>query len=197
MDKIHLKWPGKADSDKAIVEEIEKQTDRATALIATAYLEERLVMAIKARLNHHEEIENRLFKGAGPLASFSSKIDLGFLLGLYDPGEYQHLHIIREIRNEFAHKPEPRDFNFQRIFDLCKNINVQVNIDLRHEETKTDWNFKTVADGTPRTAFLNAVRLLLLHLDIETKKTPLRKPALPVMRGMPKGIKHAPLTKKS
>ena len=77
-----MAWTIRNEADNAIILETSKQTDRGAALIATAYLEERLIDAIKARLIHDLTLENKLFKGSGPLASLSAKINMGFLLGI-------------------------------------------------------------------------------------------------------------------
>ena len=77
-------WVTVSDDDHRILDEIEGQTNDAAASIAQAYLEDRLVAAIKARLVENDDVLNRIFKGTGPAASFSSRIDLGLLLGLYD-----------------------------------------------------------------------------------------------------------------
>lgn len=185
-------WPV-SDDDKPILDEIAKQTDRGAALIAVAYLEERLVSAIKARMNRHEEIEGRLFRGAGPLASLSSKIDLGFLIGIYDLRVHKMLHWAREIRNEFAHQPEPRDFNSQRIFGLCGNVNFHVEIEMQQKETGLELAFQFVPDGTAKTAFLNAIRYLMLVLELELKQMPPRRPANPALPSLPGPLKPMPL----
>jgi hypothetical protein len=118
----HMVWVTASEADKPLLGEIENQTDRGAALIATAYLDERLLAAIKVRIIRDESLENKLFRGSGPLAAFSVRIDIGFMLGIFDAKVHKMLHTVREIRNEFAHKPEPRNFNSQRIKDLCKNI---------------------------------------------------------------------------
>ena len=62
-----MSWIIRDNADKAILAEIKQQTDRGAALIATAYLEERFVDAIKARLVNDETLQDKLFKGYGPL----------------------------------------------------------------------------------------------------------------------------------
>src|SRR5258705_7001209 len=48
-----MTWLSASETDKAIIQEIETQTDRAAALIAVAYLEERLRSALDARTHRH------------------------------------------------------------------------------------------------------------------------------------------------
>lgn len=182
-------WTIQDESDEAILREIMQQTDRGAALIAVAYLEERLTDAIKARLIRDEKLEGRFFKGAGPLASFSAKIDLGFMLGIYENDIQRILHTLRRIRNEFAHRTEPLDFSAQRIRGLCLkvDISVQTELDFKAPDgTVNHVDFNVQSDGTPKRAFFNAVKFLLLVLDMEIKIAPPRVPAPPVFQSLAK-----------
>jgi hypothetical protein len=176
-----MTWITLSDADKPILEEIEKQTDRAAALIATSYLEDRLVEAIKARTVRDQNVEKDMFRNSGPLGSFSAKIDLGFMLGLYDGVVRKMLHTVRDIRNEFAHVAQPRDFNSQRIADLCKNISISLDLRMKNKTTGQTVEFKLDPDGSPRTAFMNAIKYLLLVAEMETKHLPLRTPPAPLV----------------
>ena len=69
-----------------------------------------------------EKAAEDLFGRMRPLSTFSAKIDLGLVLVLYRPQVWRDLDNIRDIRNEFAHADEPRDFNFQKIRDRCANL---------------------------------------------------------------------------
>ena len=187
-----MPWSIKELSDHAVLDELESQTDRGATLIAGAYLEDRLIDAIKARTNRHADIENRFYKGHGPLASFSAKIDLGYLLGIYDETFCRFLHVIRRIRNEFAHQFQPLNFDSQKIRDLCANIAVSAEIELtekggRHQKI----TFKIRRGKTPKEQFINAIQLAIFVLDMEIKFLPLRKPAPPVY---PQGLLHEPPT---
>ena len=46
---------------------------------------------------------HQLFDGTGALATFSAKIDIAYAFGLIGTQERADLHIIRKIRNDFAH----------------------------------------------------------------------------------------------
>jgi hypothetical protein len=47
----------------------------------------------------------------GPLHSFYSKIVTGYALGIYDDGIRDNLHIVRNIRNAFAHSKKLIQFD--------------------------------------------------------------------------------------
>lgn len=88
----------------ALIEEMDGQTDRGVAIVGAAWIEEAMTTAIQSFLHDDSKAWKRLFSGNGALASFSSKIDLAILLGLVSDAIRSDLHIIREIRNEFAHQ---------------------------------------------------------------------------------------------
>src|SRR5260221_4975215 len=60
-----MTWLSASDTDKAIIQEIETQTDRAAALIAVAYLEERLRSALDARTHRHANVEKEIYPSSG------------------------------------------------------------------------------------------------------------------------------------
>lgn len=112
---------GTAEDDLTTAE-IERQEDRAAAIIAAAFFEDRLTLAIRERLVNDPRVVNPLLKGTGPLASFSAKIDLAYLLGIYGAPTRATLHTIRNIRNEFAHNLAPLTFESQKIKDMCATL---------------------------------------------------------------------------
>ena len=97
---------------KAALDEIEKQTDRGAALIAASVIDgllEHLIIARLVELSSNRKKE--LFEQSnGPLRSLSSKIELGFALGLFNEERRQSLHLIRDVRNAFAHRMDPISF---------------------------------------------------------------------------------------
>jgi DNA-binding MltR family transcriptional regulator len=110
------------DAETAILREVASEKDRGAAIVIVAFLEDGLETAIKSRLVRDANTEHKMFRGTGPLATLSAKIELGFLLGMYGKVERNDLHRIREIRNEFAHKFNGITFEDQRIRDLIKNL---------------------------------------------------------------------------
>jgi hypothetical protein len=47
---------------------------------------------------------------------------LGYMLKLYDETSWRDLDIIRDVRNDFAHKTEFRSFEHQSIKDRCERL---------------------------------------------------------------------------
>ncbi|MCK1337965.1 hypothetical protein IVB38_18560 [Bradyrhizobium sp. 38] len=102
------------------IDEIPKQRDRGAAIIATAMLEEHLLEAVQSRLARHQSTGKKVFNGYGPLATFSARIDFGLLLGLYAESDHRDLHLIRRIRNNFAHSMHPISFKSKRRLQKAK-----------------------------------------------------------------------------
>jgi hypothetical protein len=154
-----MTWLALAPSEAPIAEEIEKQTDRATGIIGAAFIENRLEEAIKSRTRLRTKPEakaaKQLFGLTRPLSSFAAKIDIGLLLGVYLEEVHADLHRVREIRNEFAHEMEPRDFTCPKIQDLCKLLW------LPHHLFIVDTHAHHAVPTDPRGLYIHTVKLLL------------------------------------
>src|SRR3989304_4581866 len=84
--------------------EFDKESDRASVILTAALLENSLEEMVKAMLVPSASAEDPLFDGAtAPLGDFSSKIEIALRLGLISDQFARDLHIIRKIRNAFAH----------------------------------------------------------------------------------------------
>jgi hypothetical protein len=88
----------------ALMEEMADQSDRGAAIIGAAWVEEAILAALESFLYAGTRSWDRLFDSSGPLSAFSAKIDLAHVLGLTTDGARSDLHMIREVRNEFAHE---------------------------------------------------------------------------------------------
>lgn len=127
----------------AMIEEIVGQSDRAAAIVAFAYLDDSLTEVVQSHLYNYkhkgENIRKTLFKGAGPLATFSARRRLAYLLGLFGPKTFADLERIAQIRNEFAHTRLVRTFESQRIRNLCEALTTPiVEFDPSDESVKLD-----------------------------------------------------------
>lgn len=87
------------------VGEIEhSRSDRVVGIVSSAMVEQRLEISLKHRLRSHEYTHKQLFKPSGPLGPFKNKIDLGFLLYMYEKSMWLALTGISQIRNKLAHR---------------------------------------------------------------------------------------------
>lgn len=108
----------------ALVQELDGQTDRGVAIVGVAWIEEALVAALHAFLEKNKTAWDGLFRKSGPLSPLSAKIDLARLLAMTSDAIHSDLHILRDIRNNFAHSvldkdDSPLTFQSPRIKDRC------------------------------------------------------------------------------
>jgi len=85
-------------------DEFKSESDRAAVILGTAHLDEYLRKLIGAFLLPVRTGNDELLDGDRPLSTFSSRINLCFRMGLIDADIAKSLHIIRKIRNAFAHE---------------------------------------------------------------------------------------------
>jgi DNA-binding MltR family transcriptional regulator len=101
---------------------LDPETDRGCALMAAAYLDSELEKLLRKYLVNNDAVQSQLFEHSGPLGSFSSRIDLAYLLGLIGRNAHRDLHLIRRIRNEFGHVPRPISFDDPQLASRCREL---------------------------------------------------------------------------
>lgn len=89
---------------KEFVDEFKNETDRAAVVLGAAKLDQLLYRMIQAFLIPSTTSKDELLDGDSPLGTFSSKINLAFRCGLIDSNLTRALHMVRKIRNSFAHE---------------------------------------------------------------------------------------------
>lgn len=102
--------------------EATKESDRGMALFVTAALDDALTELLRAYFVSDKKVANELLGRSRPLASFSSRIDMAFLLGQIDKLVRRDLHLMRDIRNSFAHSASVVSFADQNIANQCKEL---------------------------------------------------------------------------
>ena len=96
--------------------EFRKESDRASVIIAAAMFDDALNGLLKNHLVSNASSTDDLFDGANaPLSTFSSKISMAHRLGLISSKFCRDLHLIRKIRNEFAHNVHGCSFEDSRV----------------------------------------------------------------------------------
>jgi hypothetical protein len=102
---------------QAVTDEIEKQTDRGAAIVAATVIDNVLETLITSRLIElSSKRREALFDQINaPLRSLSSKIELAFALGLFNAERKESLHLIRDVRNKFAHRIDSVSFDHPEI----------------------------------------------------------------------------------
>jgi len=99
-----------------------EETDRGCALMAASYLESRVGDLLKSFLVNNHSILNSLFSSTGPLGSFAARIDMAYVLALIPDNMRHDFHIVRKIRNQFAHDPLELSFDSPSIADRCRAL---------------------------------------------------------------------------
>ena len=112
----------RAEDVQAFRAALTKETDRGCALFASSYLDKGLSDLLYCALAADKKIENDLFEGNAPLASFSARIKMAFYLGKISKVERRDLDLIRKIRNEFAHNADAIDFYEGKIKNQCAEL---------------------------------------------------------------------------
>jgi DNA-binding MltR family transcriptional regulator len=128
---------------------LEEESDRGSALMAAAFIEEKIGELLQLFCVDNKKIYTRLFENNGALATFSSKIDLAFLLGIIPKNIFDDLHLLRRIRNDFAHKASHITFESSPIKERCYSFSVLVKTQLRDH---------------PRAYFLRAMTVILTFI---------------------------------
>ena len=120
-DEIHVK------ALQELMVSLAKETDRGAALMACAYLDNQLAELLKVRFVQVESLTKTLIDSpGGPLGSFSVRIDVAYLSGVIPKSAHRDLHLLRKIRNEFAHNPTAITFQDPQLASRAKELEFDV-----------------------------------------------------------------------
>ncbi|MDP2302071.1 MAG: hypothetical protein Q8N03_06580 [Ignavibacteria bacterium] len=86
------------------VNEFIAESDRAAVILGTAKLDFLLYQILTKYFIPVAGSSDDLLEGDSPLTTFSSKINICYRLGIIDTQFARTLHLIRKIRNSFAHE---------------------------------------------------------------------------------------------
>ena len=129
---------------------METGSDRETAILAAAYLEETLKLALSCAFV--ENTHQAMFEGAdAPLNTFAAKIRLAEALAIVGPRTKSRLDKIRKIRNAFAHSLLPFSFEEEAIQNLSADL-----ADGLPAESNLNFEFDTSGFSAPRRKYCQA-----------------------------------------
>lgn len=106
----------------AFLKEFQEESDRGAALVGAALLDARIERLLLAHMLPGKFADDLVKGGNAPLGTFSSRIKACYALGLITTAEREDLHIIRAIRNEFAHKEHGLSFSDFKISSFCSSL---------------------------------------------------------------------------
>jgi hypothetical protein len=167
-----LSRPLDTDCDDPI-DDIAKGPPRATAIVATALLEDALrwclagylIPAGSDRGQLPEEDQSAVFDNEiAPLNTFHAKIVIGYSLGIYGKITRDDLNRIKRIRNQFAHSFRPITFRTPEIAKECLELCYIDHFNAINRVEKTAE--RTQAARDPRQNFIKTADLLEYHLQI-------------------------------
>ncbi len=104
---------------------LQKDSDRSVALVGAALIDAELEAALYRFIiptEASEKAAQKAFGSNGAMSSFSAKIDLGLMFGVYEQPVADDLHTIRKIRNEFAHDLDAHDFTLKPVADYVRRL---------------------------------------------------------------------------
>jgi hypothetical protein len=100
--------------------------DWPTVIMIGSFLEILLERAITSRFDPDEPgnkiNKEQLFDGHGPLATFSSKINIAYAFGLISKSSRDDLNIIKAIRNNAAHRIDHFSFENKDVKQRCSSL---------------------------------------------------------------------------
>lgn len=104
-------------------EQLRLESERGSAIVGAALIDDALKEMLKALMIASARKDDELFKSSyAPLGSFSAKIDVAYRTGLISPKVRKSLHLIRDLRNDFAHVSLQINFETQSVRDRIREL---------------------------------------------------------------------------
>lgn len=139
--------------------------ERAGAIVAVAFIDNNLKLAILSRLREgmSADDEGGLFDSVtAPMQSLSAKIRIAYALGLCSKAAAADLVTLKDIRNLFAHDLHARDFSYPAVVALCAKI---------HYRQEYQGGLKPKGQDTPRERFNDAAHHFIAGLALECNRS--------------------------
>jgi hypothetical protein len=120
-------WVNLTPAEQVALRELDDLSDRAAAIVGATILEARL----EERLRHAmcnltirsgQTLHDRMFNNSGALATFSGRINIAYMCGIYNESVWRDLNLIRDLRNDFAHQTEIGSFEDQSVAARSANL---------------------------------------------------------------------------
>jgi len=89
---------------RAFVKDLIGESDRAAVILGAAKIDTQLYQILQKVLVPCASGKDELLDGDSPLSSFYSRINMVYRLGLIDSQFAWTLHLVRRLRNAFAHE---------------------------------------------------------------------------------------------
>lgn len=147
----------------------QSQFDRATAITATAYVEDALERALLARLVPLSNPEREsLFKYEKPFGNFGARIRVGHAINLFGPITRDELNLIRKMRNVFAHGRRFLTFTQPTIAANCRKLKLPGLFEIRGLSSMA---YPKWPPPDPRGMYTGSCQILIEELNGEYNRT--------------------------
>jgi len=137
---------------------------RGAAVLTGSLIEHYLAKFIQHHMIEHDGLDI-LFKGFGPLSTFSNRIECAFAFGFITLQQKNTLNFIRKVRNHFAHTPSEANFDKQPVSDWCECIAKEKILPSGAIE-----NIKNYSNMSNRDIFMLSISLVIVDWDIKMDK---------------------------
>ena len=126
--------------DMVMREQFRTESDRACVILCAALLDQALETILKSRLAPTSTATDELLEGAyAPISTFSARIDISHRLGLISTKLCRDLHIVRKIRNDFAHNISGCSFEDSSVHHRITEHNRSLRLIERNPEVRTSF----------------------------------------------------------
>ncbi|MBN2561440.1 MAG: hypothetical protein JXQ75_10980 [Phycisphaerae bacterium] len=163
------------DRYERLVAEIAVESDRAAAVLAVAGMDDRLRALLKKILVAQTSQSISLLRPEDPLGSFSAKIEVLYRIGLIGSDIHREFHLIRKIRNKFAHLSDEISFDNSPVSDIANDLTTPQLV------AKMPSFSVSLTEVHPRDKFNLAAAFLLMLLEFLIDTTPPLKERGPTM----------------
>lgn len=153
--KLHLQ--SKFDDLSGLIEELANESDRASAIVASAFLDEHLRDFLIHYFVDDADASESLLSNERPLGTFGARIRLFYSLGFASKKTLKALLLIKDMRNDFAHDLHGRSFDDPDIKAKCKKLYALSP-------------FNPKSNITPRKMYHVCVVMLLGSINVATVK---------------------------
>jgi DNA-binding MltR family transcriptional regulator len=123
----------------AFIKSLTPESDRGIAVLSAAFIDMELEKLLTRFFVDAPAVTKDLLGQSRPIGTFSSRIDLCFAVGLIGKATHRNLHLVRKVRNDFAHSGKPLKFSEPQIAARCREFAIN------DEETKPRMRFSIAA----------------------------------------------------
>jgi hypothetical protein len=157
------------------VKEFAGESDRAVVILGATKLDlllyQLLIKVVLPNVGGNDE----LFEGDAPLSTFNARINLSFRLGLIDASLARALHLVRKIRNSFAHEITGRSLDSGAHRDRIRELVVPLEkTDVFHNMKQNYFKDKSDVAADFRSALVMIIARLHRAIDVAIPITPSR-----------------------